>query len=58
MINSIEEVQALPDIDILNDHRDKLRRGIVEEMIEDYETEYESEPEDKRRSMLEIVIAF
>ena len=41
MISSIEEVQALPDIDILDDLGVSLE-GIVEEMVEDYENEYES----------------
>ena len=39
MLNSIEEVQALPDIDILDDLEVSLV-GIIEEMIEDYEDEY------------------
>jgi phage-related baseplate assembly protein len=41
MLNSIEEIQALPDIDILKDLGVSLE-GIIEEMIDDYETEYES----------------
>ena len=40
MMNSIEEVQALPDIDILEDLGVSLE-GIIEEMIDDYESEYE-----------------
>lgn len=40
MISSIEEVQALPDIDILDDLGVSLE-GIIEEMVEDYENEYE-----------------
>lgn len=41
MLNSIEEIQALPDIDILKDLGVSLE-GIIEEMIDDYETEYEA----------------
>lgn len=41
MLNSIEEIQALPDIDIMKDLGISLE-GIIEEMIDDYETEYEA----------------
>lgn len=40
MLNSIEEVQALPDLDLLDDLGVSLE-GIIDEMVEDYETAYE-----------------
>ena len=40
MMNSIEEIQALPDIDLLDDLGVSLE-NTIEEMIEDYEAVYE-----------------